>query len=86
MKISIVFALALLTLVTVAWAETDVEGTAKEGVLKTLAELKDFLSNDPMGQKLAAIGKDLKDFFLMAKTKTHSAFKEYIKKLMESEE
>ncbi|MTV29025.1 hypothetical protein FTX61_27195, partial [Nitriliruptoraceae bacterium ZYF776] len=65
--------------------ESDIESTTKEGAMKSLKELKDFFSNDPMGQKLAAICKDLKEFFLLAQTKTHSAFKDYVKRLMAEE-
>ncbi|VDK24418.1 unnamed protein product [Taenia asiatica] len=85
MKAYTVLALALLAFVAVARAEEDIESKVKDDVMESLAELKDFFKTDPMGQKLAAICKDLKDLFLMAKTKTQSAFKDYIKRLMDEE-
>ncbi|EUB56071.1 hypothetical protein ECG_08342 [Echinococcus granulosus] len=86
MKFYIVLALALVAFVAIAVAEDDIDSKAKKGVMKSVAELKEFFASDPMGQKLASICKELKDFFLLARTKARSALRDYVKRLMDEGE
>ncbi|KAL5104757.1 hypothetical protein TcWFU_008811 [Taenia crassiceps] len=79
MNVYLLLALTLVAFVAIVRAEGDIESKVREGIMESLTDLKEFFSEDPMGQKLAAICKDLRDFFLLAKTKTRSAFKDYVK-------
>ncbi|KAH9279350.1 hypothetical protein ECG_08335 [Echinococcus granulosus] len=86
MRTYILLSLALVAFVAVVQAKDEPKAHMGQVVKKRWGELRDFFRNDPLGQRLVALGNDLTAICQKLQLKIREVLKKYVKNLVEEKD